>query len=303
MPLTRQQSEIWQAMDIGPQWILRTSTDPLAPPKAAQSVAAVTTRPAPAARPVPGTRPSAPAAVHKSAPAWRPAPAPRPPVRPSAAAPVSMGVHADPALAAKIATASWEEMAQLALSCRACPMAATRVHPVLADGAPGCPLVIVGEAPGREEDLQGLPFVGKSGQLLDQILQALTLARRKDVAIINVLKCRPPQNRDPLPDEVAACRPFLERQLQLLAPKVLVLMGRHAVHTLLDIQSSIGKLRGTTYQVKIDGVEVPTIVTYHPSYLLRNPVEKDKSWKDMLRARDLLRAALASTAQAAITEQ
>lgn len=307
MPLNRRLSEIWQAMEIGPQWILRSSADPLRTPTKETSPAASTPVPRMASSVVseqaqPFRRSALFVASRGKAALLSPGRARGVARGLGQSSPITFGVRADPELAKKIAHAKWEDLAELARSCYACEMAATRVQPVLADGAPGCPLVIVGEAPGRDEDLQGLPFVGKSGQLLDNILKALDLKRRQDVAIINVLKCRPPQNRDPLPEEVAACKPFLERQLTLLAPKVLILMGRHAVHTLLNMQTAIGKLRGTTYQVRINGVEVPTVVTYHPSYLLRNPVEKDKSWKDMLMARALLRAAQASSACPKATE-
>ena len=301
MPLSREQSEIWEAMGIGPQWILRSAEDPLLPapvakpqPKrpAVQASAApapqprMPARPAPSgfgsARPVPAAAPI-PGRVmpRRMAPAVATAPAP---------APESQVIRIDSEIVQAVATASWEELKGLADRCHACQMADSRVNTVLAAGAPGCPIVIVGEAPGRDEDLQGFPFVGKSGQLLDNILAAVNLHRGKEVAIINVLKCRPPFNRDPKPEEASACRAFLMRQLELLAPKVLILMGRHAVNALLPepADRSIEALREKRFECSLFGRSVPTVVTYHPSYLLRNPVAKEKSWHDMLFAKKLL---------------
>lgn len=155
-------------------------------------------------------------------------------------------------------------------------------------------MVLVGEAPGRDEDLEGIPFVGKSGQLLTNILTAVDIKRGRDAAVVNVLKCRPPNNRDPLPEEAAACRPFLERQLELLAPKVMLLLGRAAVTALLppDVSGeSISRLRGRVFEVTVAGRPVKTMVSYHPSYLLRNPVGKELSWHDLLAVKKLVAAA------------
>ena len=198
----------------------------------------------------------------------------------------------DEALAEKVKTASWDELKTLIASCHACTMSAHRTQTVPSDGAPGCPLVLVGEAPGRDEDLEGIPFVGKSGQLLTNILTAVDIKRGRDAAVVNVLKCRPPNNRDPLPEEAAACRPFLERQLELLAPKVMLLLGRAAVTALLpsDVSGeSISRLRGRVFEVT--GRPVKTMVSYHPSYLLRNPVGKELSWHDLLAVKKLVAAA------------
>lgn len=297
MPLSREQSEIWEAMGIGPQWILRSAEDPLLPAPAArqprpaaQGTAAPAVQPRVNARPAPagaGQVRTAPAAAipgrvmpRRTAPAASMAPA----------APEPHVIRIDPEIAGAVAGASWEELKALADRCHACQMADSRVNTVLAAGAPGCPIVIVGEAPGRDEDLQGFPFVGKSGQLLDNILSAVNLRRGREVAIINVLKCRPPFNRDPKPEEAAACRAFLMRQLELLAPKVLILMGRHAVNALLPDPAvkSIEAMREQRFACPLFGREVPTVVTYHPSYLLRNPVAKEKSWHDLLFAKKLL---------------
>ena len=198
------------------------------------------------------------------------------------------GAQADPQIIADLKTARWEDIKAIADRCRVCPMAAERTNTVVADGAPGCPIVMVGEAPGREEDLSGVPFVGNSGRLLTEILKACGLQRGRDVAICNVLKCRPPGNRDPRPDEVAACAAFLDRQLELLEPKLLILMGKHAVSRLLGQTRPISQMRGRLHEVNIGGRMVPAVVTYHPSYLLRNPIAKELGWHDILFAKKTL---------------
>lgn len=291
MALSREQSLIWEAMDIGPQWILRDADDPLlerAPAHGNKSAAGVSRPSASARSSAPSVRPR----TH-SAPSAYPSLKPVRPQPPAAAQPVAapkrgQTVKTDPALLAQVPGADWESLRELIARCSACPMASTRLQTVPADGGPGCPIVIVGEAPGRDEDIEGKPFVGKSGQLLTTILNYLGLTRGEKVAIVNVLKCRPPANRDPAPEEAAACHAFLMRQLELLAPKVLILMGRHAVAALLPEQTrGISSLRGKTYSVTIAGQTVPTVVTYHPSYLLRNPVDKEKSWHDLLQAKKI----------------
>jgi DNA polymerase len=144
--------------------------------------------------------------------------------------------------------------------------------------------LLVGEAPGAEEDRLGEPFVGQAGKLLDNMLAAIGLARGKDVYIANVLKCRPPGNRNPEPEEVAKCSPYLERQVELIQPKLILAMGRFAVQTLLNTDATIGSLRGTVHQYH----GVPLIVTYHPAYLLRNLPDKAKAWADLRFAKKTL---------------
>lgn len=336
MALTRQQSQIWQAMNIGAQWVLRDADDPLAPEKEPMQESASETDFAPApvqAKPVSGApTPSQPVMARRgpmatrlrrqqagaqpsqpvvervpwtespqSAPVAapeRPASSLKPVAAPSrfaafpraAATSVSScaGAQADPLVTADLKTARWEDIKAIADRCRVCPMAAERTNTVVADGAPGCPIVMVGEAPGREEDLSGIPFVGNSGRLLTEILKACGLQRGRDVAICNVLKCRPPGNRDPRPDEVAACAAFLDRQLELLEPKLLILMGKHAVSRLLGQSRPISQMRGRLHEVNIGGRMVPAVVTYHPSYLLRNPIAKELGWHDILFAKKTL---------------
>ncbi len=160
--------------------------------------------------------------------------------------------------------------------CQRCGLAASRTKLVYGVGNPNARLVLVGEAPGREEDLQGEPFVGEAGKLLDRILQAMGM-HRDDVYICNVLKCRPPNNRDPQPEEVATCEAFLIRQLAAIRPQVIIGLGRFAVHSLLKTNAPISRLRGEwqSYQ------GIPLMPTYHPAYLLRNPEGKRDVWEDM----------------------
>jgi uracil-DNA glycosylase len=162
--------------------------------------------------------------------------------------------------------------------CARCPhLAATRTRTVFGDGSPTARLMFIGEAPGAEEDRTGQPFVGRAGVLLtDMITKGMGLARA-DVYIANILKSRPPENRDPLPDEVAHCLPYLERQIAIIRPEFLCLLGRIAAQNLLDTALSMGRLRGKWYRYR----GISTIVTYHPSYLLRNPAAKKDAWEDL----------------------
>ena len=168
-------------------------------------------------------------------------------------------------------------------ACRKCDLYRTAKHPVPGEGSATARLVCVGEAPGASEDETGRPFVGQAGQLLTKILEAIKLAR-EDVFIVNVLKHRPPGNRNPLPIEVDACRPYLVRQLEIIRPSVIVAFGTFAAQTLLDTKLSIGKLRGAIHRYH----GIPVVVTYHPAALLRNPAWKRPTWEDVQLARRLL---------------
>jgi DNA polymerase len=168
------------------------------------------------------------------------------------------------------------------LPCTACPLSAGRTTTVFGSGNPQAEVVFIGEAPGRDEDLQGEPFVGASGQLLTKILGAIGYAR-EDVFICNILKCRPPNNRDPLPEEVRHCEPHLKRQLAILRPKVICCLGRVAAQTLLQTDLSLGKLRRTVHFYE----GVPVLVTFHPAALLRNPAWKRDTWDDVRKLRAL----------------
>lgn len=167
-------------------------------------------------------------------------------------------------------------------ACRACPLGATRNKLVFADGSPTAKLVFVGEGPGGEEDRRGLPFVGRAGQLLDKMIAAIGF-KREEVYICNTVKCRPPENRDPLPDEKTACEHFLKKQLTLVQPQLLVALGSHAAKYLCHSEASIGQLRGRWHIYQ----GVPLLATYHPAFLLRNPAQKIKAWEDfqMIHAR------------------
>jgi DNA polymerase len=179
------------------------------------------------------------------------------------------------------------ELAALATkvaSCRECKLCTTRTQTVFASGDPRARLMVVGEGPGAEEDRQGLPFVGAAGELLNKILGAIEL-RREEVYVANIVKCRPPGNRDPEPDEVRACRGYLERQIDLVQPEVLVVLGRVAAQVLLGTDASLSRLRGEWHSVQ----GVPVRVTYHPAALLRNAAWKRPTWEDMQLVRDRLR--------------
>jgi len=176
---------------------------------------------------------------------------------------------------------AWIELKQAVPACTACGLHATRTQTVFGVGDERADWLLVGEAPGAEEDRLGEPFVGQAGRLLDNMLAAIGLARGDNVYICNVLKCRPPGNRNPEPDEVAKCTPFLLRQIELIEPKLIVAMGRFAAQTLLNTDASIASLRGRVHRY----AGRPLIVTYHPAYLLRNLPDKSKAWSDLVFAR------------------
>lgn len=215
--------------------------------------------------------------------------------------PVTVVSRPDPAVAsatpsdavatrpAGIAHMDWTALREAVASCQACGLCQSRTQPVFGVGHEQAHWMIVGEAPGEQEDKQGQPFVGRAGQLLDRMLAALDLTRAeaapdKQVFIANVLKCRPPANRNPLPQEVAQCEPFLLRQIALVHPRVIVAMGRFAVQSLLKSSEPIGRLRGRVHEV----AGVPVVVTYHPAYLLRSPADKGLAWDDLCLAREVL---------------
>ncbi len=178
----------------------------------------------------------------------------------------------------------WEALRARVAACTRCGLSGTRTQTVFGVGDRHAEWLIVGEAPGAEEDARGEPFVGRAGQLLNAMLRAIGL-RREAVYIANVLKCRPPANRDPAADEVAQCLPYLERQIELLRPKIMLAVGRIAAQNLLRTQAPLARLR---HQVHSFGAgRVPLIVTYHPAYLLRTPADKRKAWEDLQFAREV----------------
>ncbi len=268
---------------------------PAASPNDGDAVAAVAERPIE----VPAPRVAGP--VPAVAPPRAPVTPARPPApAPARAAPAAVAAPADPALAERathIATLGWGALQDAVAACTACGLCESRRQTVFGVGHARADWMIVGEAPGEQEDLQGEPFVGPAGQLLDQMLRAVGQSRRgpagegreddqagdpaRRVYIANTLKCRPPRNRNPEPDELARCEPFLKRQLELVQPKLILVMGRFAVKQLLKSDDAIGRLRGRVHRYE----GIPVIVTYHPAYLLRNMPDKAKAWEDLCLAK------------------
>jgi len=177
--------------------------------------------------------------------------------------------------------ADWGAIEDAIRGCTACILHQSRQNAVCGVGNRQADWLIIGEAPGADEDKQGEPFVGRAGQLLNEMLRATGLGREQ-VFIANILKCRPPDNRDPQPAEIEQCLPYLRRQIELLQPKIILVVGRVAAQALLNVETPVGKLRGTVYEY----AGVPLVVTYHPAYLLRRPGAKGKSWSDLLLAMD-----------------
>jgi uracil-DNA glycosylase family 4 len=190
-----------------------------------------------------------------------------------------------------VAALGWPALREAVAACTACALCSSRRQTVFGVGSERAHWMVVGEAPGEQEDIQGEPFVGKSGQLLDNMLQALGLTRgeaepAQQVYIANTLKCRPPGNRNPAPEELAQCEAFLIRQVQLLQPRIILAMGAFAVKSLLRSSEPVGKLRGRVHHYQ----GVPLIVTYHPAYLLRNPADKARAWDDLCLAAETVQA-------------
>lgn len=183
-----------------------------------------------------------------------------------------------------VAAMSWPTLKSAVAICDACELHATRTQTVFGVGDENADWLIIGEAPGADEDKQGEPFVGRAGQLLNAMLLALGL-KREQVYIANILKCRPPNNRDPRPEEVLSCAPYLRRQVELIRPRMILAVGRIAAQNLLQSSETIGRLRGKPHQYADTGI--PLVVTYHPAYLLRSPGEKRKAWRDLCLAADI----------------
>jgi DNA polymerase len=208
------------------------------------------------------------------------------PAAPTAATPIGVSVPAPANVAdAALAALDWEPLREHVAACRACRLCESRTQTVFGVGHRQAHCMIVGEAPGENEDLKGEPLVGAAGQLLDRMLQAIGLTRApgdaaQQVYIANTLKCRPPRNRNPEPDELARCSVYLHRQIELVQPRLLLAMGRFAVQSLLQSQEPVGRLRGRVHRWR----NVPVVVTYHPAYLLRNPADKARAWADLCLA-------------------
>jgi DNA polymerase len=200
----------------------------------------------------------------------------------TSAAPVSAATSASPSA---VAAFGWSELREAVRTCAACGLCRQRKQAVFGVGHESAPWLFVGEGPGAEEDEQGEPFVGQSGRLLDAMLASIGLARGREAYIANVVKCRPPGNRTPTPEEAAACAPFLDRQIELVQPKLIVALGKAAALRLLGTDASLGSLRGRMHRYR----GTPLVVTYHPSYFLRTPQEKGKGWEDLVFARRTMR--------------
>jgi uracil-DNA glycosylase len=246
------------------------------------------------------TPPSTPTRERNTVPALPIVRSPAPAAAPVPAPPVQVPVAASPPA---LATLGWPALRDTVAACRACGLCESRSQTVFGTGHPQAHWMVVGEAPGEQEDQQGEPFVGASGQLLDRMLAALNLTRAADgpeppsqrVFIANALKCRPPRNRNPTAAEMAQCEPFLVRQIELLRPRLILAMGRFAVQALLRSDEPIGKLRGRVHHYQ----GVPLVVTYHPAYLLRNLPDKARAWEDLCLAAQVAEAAqVAHAAQA-----
>ena len=236
MSLDPRRAALWQAMDLGPEWLHRGGSD-------------------------------------------------------SAGAPAPALPDRSEDRGGAIAAMGWAELEATVAGCTACALCRTRTRTVFGVGSQRAPWMIVGEAPGAEEDARGEPFVGQAGRLLDNMLASIGRSRSADAAqpvfIANVLKCRPPANRNPQPEEVGACEPFLLRQIELLQPKLVLVMGRFAAHSVLRTEAPISALRGRVHRLAVGGSGVPAVVTYHPAYLLRNLADKAKVWADLCLALDV----------------
>lgn len=277
-------AQFLEVLGIPTEWVPRERAD-------AQAEAAPEVAVAQAAMPV-AEAPVAEVAAVVAAPAAEPAmpvPAPvAPPVSRAPAAPALVPAGPEPGSAqadreAAIASMEWPALDAAVAGCTACGLCQNRTNTVFGVGDRQAEWMLVGEAPGENEDLQGEPFVGQAGKLLDNMLGALGLARGRNVFIANVLKCRPPGNRNPEPEEVAQCEPFLRRQIALVKPRVIVVLGRFAAQSLLRSTTPIGKLRGTVHSYE----GIPVVVTYHPAYLLRTLTDKARAWEDLCLAREV----------------
>ncbi|RFU45516.1 uracil-DNA glycosylase family protein [Paraburkholderia sp. DHOC27] len=192
-----------------------------------------------------------------------------------------------------VQTLDWDALSERVAACESCRLCEKRTNTVFGVGDRNADWMLIGEAPGENEDRQGEPFVGQAGKLLDNMLRSLTLARDTNVYIANVIKCRPPGNRNPEPDEVARCEPYLQRQVALVKPRLIVALGRFAAQSLLKTDASISSLRGRVHEYE----GVPVIVTYHPAYLLRSLPDKAKAWTDLCLARDVWQKAAGAPAR------
>ncbi|MFC3533981.1 uracil-DNA glycosylase family protein [Vogesella facilis] len=233
---------------------------------------------------------SAPAAAESAASMTAPLPAATPQITAGVTnlaeqSPVATATGSTIAAATVIPIADWDDLHAQVSTCQQCQLAKTRSNTVVGRGNRKARVLLIGEAPGEQEDRQGLPFVGKAGQLLENMLAAAGIDSERDVYICNLLKCRPPGNRNPASDEIAECDRFLQWQIAAVQPELIVAVGRFAAQSLLQTQASLSSLRGKLHQHG----QYPVLVSFHPAYLLRSPTEKAKAWQDWCRVRQLLK--------------
>lgn len=265
--MTISRHRLLEEMGLSPQWELRDTTDVARRERLSTSPAVDV--------PFVSAPPSNSAAARGDA---------APKARPSA--PLADGERSG-----RIARMDWDALRQSIAGCDACGLCQARKQAVPGVGDEKARWLFIGEGPGAEEDARGEPFVGQAGRLLDAMLAAIDLKRGEDVYIANAVKCRPPGNRTPEVSEMTACFPYLKRQIALLAPRLIVLLGRAAVNSVLGEDRSLASLRGKPLAYRDGDLEIPVVVTYHPAYLLRNLPDKAKAWEDLCRARSLMRQA------------
>lgn len=278
--MNEQQAKIWEAMGVGPIWISRDGYDPLLGEAAdAPLVERVEMRPA--ERPAPSV--SAGSSRTKFAESFRSSAKDFEPAKLVRPASEEVQGHTEFVLE-EINKADWNKLKTMVAGCRACAISASRQHAVFGQEASAPKFVLIGEGPGAEEDAQGLPFVGKSGQLLTAMLASIGVERGRDVVILNAVKCRPPKNRNPEHTELVACGAFLKRQLELLQPKLIFCMGSYAARSILglDDAASIKSRRGRVFEARVGTSTAKVVVSYHPSYLLRQPEAKALAWEDLV---------------------
>ena len=271
----------FEEMDLGPRLHLRAKPGAPSPEdERAERAARLDVQPAPVEKHRPAPQKIAPNAT------LNPEPAPLR-AKPMVAMPpaTGRGGATAPVCPTELANCDWPALEASIRACRACGLCRQRRQAVPGIGDYQAEWLFVGEGPGAEEDVKGEPFVGAAGQLLDNMLRAIGLKRGENVYIGNAVKCRPPNNRTPEPAEMAACRPYLERQIALLQPKLIVLLGRAAAHSVLGTDDALGSLRGRLHRYQ----DIPVVVTYHPAYLLRTLQDKAKAWEDLCLARRTMR--------------
>lgn len=251
------QADLLKELGLSPVWVKKSTAQAMQAAATAPRAATAAAAPPSAAAP---TAPAAPAAATTPAPVTTPA----------AAVPVHK--------------MSWQQLRTAVENCKACPLCEKRTQPAFGCGDTQARVMFVGEGPGEEEDRRGEPFVGNAGKLLDLMLHSIGLARSSEVYIANVVKCRPPRNRTPETSEALACLPYLQRQIALVQPHLLVALGKVAASHLLNVETSIAQLRQKMHEYE----KTPLVVTYHPAYLLRQPQEKSKAWEDLLFIRKMM---------------